>query len=199
MGTARRLHTATLLRDGRVLIAGGLVCCLVEGNTVSETVTDSAEVFDPASGTFTPTGPLGVARALHQATLLPDGRILLSGGFGLPPAANAPDATQSEIYDPVSGHFSPAGALRAGRMLHSAVSLTDGRVLVVGGIGTFGARGSVSLTEIYDPANATWTPGPTLQPAWISPSVTLLGNGKVLIHGGENSSGFPEPTTFLFE
>ena len=199
MGTARRLHTATLLRDGRVLIAGGLVCCLVEGNTVSETVTDSAEVFDPATGTFTPTGPLGVARALHQATLLPDGRVLLSGGFGLPPAANAPDASQSEIYDPVSGHFSPAGALRAGRMLHSAVSLTDGRVLVVGGIGTFGARGSVSLTEIYDPANATWTPGPTLQPAWISPSVTLLANGKVLIHGGENTAGFPEPTTFLFE
>jgi hypothetical protein len=84
-------------------------------------------------------------------------------------------------------------------MLHSAVSLTDGRVLVVGGIGAFGARGSVALTEIYDPGNATWAPGPTLQPGWISPSVTLLGSGKVLIHGGENTSGFPEPTTFLFE
>jgi hypothetical protein len=199
MGTARRLHTATLLHDGRVLIAGGLVCCVVEGQTVSETVTASAELYDPGTGTFTPTGSLGVARGLHRATLLPDGRVLISGGFGLPSSPETPDPALAEVYDPATGTFAPAGDLRARRSLHSAILLTDGRVLVVGGVAEPGAASAVSLTELFDPRTDLWSPGPTLQPAWPNSTATLLGNGKVLVFGGENAGGGPEPSTLLFE
>jgi Galactose oxidase, central domain len=199
LGTARRLHTATLLHDGRVLVTGGFVCCVVDGQTVSETSTTSAELYDPATGSFTPTGSMAVGRALHQATLLPDGRVLVSGGVGVADSPGAPGPEQAEVYDPASGTFAAAGSLQAGRSFHSAILLTDGRVLVVGGFGNLGARGAVAKTEIYDPGSNGWAPGPTLQPAWLSPTVTLLANGKVLIHGGENASGFPEPTTLLFE
>jgi hypothetical protein len=199
MGTARRLHSVTLLRDGRVLIAGGFVCCVVEGQTARETSSASAELYDPATGNFTPTGSMTVARGLHQATLLPDGRVLMSGGFGPPPSPETPGPEHAEVYDPATGTFAPAGDLQVGRSLHSAILLTDGRVLVVGGVAEPGDRGAVALAEIYDPATNAWSPGPTLQAAWPGATATLLGNGKVLIFGGENGSGFPEPTALLFE
>ena len=199
MGTARRLHSVTLLRDGRVLIAGGFVCCVVEGQTARETATASVELFDPATGTFAPTGSMAAARALHQATLLPDGRVLLSGGFGDSPSPGAPGREDAEVYNPATGTFSAGGDLQVGRFLHSAIPLTDGRVLVVGGVAGPGDRSAVALTELYDPATNAWTPGPMVQPALPGATVTLLGNGKVLIFGGENATGFPVPTTLLFE
>src|SRR5215469_5116842 len=103
MGTARRLHTATLLRDGRVLIAGGFVCCVVEGQTLTETSTTSAELYDPSTGRFTPTGSMAVGRALHQATVLPDGRVLMSGGVGVASSPGTPGPEHAEVYDPATG------------------------------------------------------------------------------------------------
>ena len=199
MGTERRLHTVTLLRDGRVLIAGGVVCCIVEGQTASETATAAAELFDPATGNFTPTGSMAVPRALHQATLLPDGRVLVSGGFGDGPTPGVPGPEHAEVYDPATGTFSAAGDLQAGRSLHTAILLTDGRVLAVGGVASPGDRSAVALTELYDPTTNAWSPGPSLQAAFPGATATLLGNGRVLIFGGENSSGFPVPTALLFE
>lgn len=199
MGTERRLHTVTLLRDGRVLIAGGFVCCIVEGQTASETATAAAELFDPATGHFTPTGSMAVPRALHQATLLPDGRVLVSGGFGDRLTPGTPGPEHAEIYDPVTGTFSAAGDLQAGRSLHTAMLLTDGRVLAVGGVASPGDRSAVALTELYDPTTNVWSPGPSLQAAFPGATATLLGSGKVLIFGGENASGFPVPSTLLFE
>lgn len=199
MGTARRLHSVTLLRDGRVLIAGGFACCIVEGQTATEFATALAEIFDPVTGLFTPTRPMAVGRALHQATLLPDGRVLVSGGFGVASSPGAPGPEQAEIFDPATGTFAPAGELQAGRFLHSAILLSDGRVLVVGGVTQPGDRSAVELTELYDPAANKWAPGPTLSPALPGATATLLGNGKVLVFGGENAGGFPEASTFLFE
>lgn len=201
MGTGRRSHTATLLHDGRVLIAGGLTCCTVVGQTASETFTTSAELYDPRSGEFTPTGSLGVGRAFHRATLLADGRVLLSGGLGPPPLPGAEDLlTHAEVYDPATGQFSPAGVLQVSRAVHSAVLLTDGRVLVVGGIRPNAQTAqAVSVTELYDPQANQWNPGPTLDPAWFALTATMLGNGKVLLFGGENTQGFPQPSTLLFE
>jgi hypothetical protein len=199
MGTARRLHTVTLLRDGRVLVAGGFVCCVVEGQTLREISAASAELYDPATGTFTPTGSMAVARGLHQATLLPDGRVLMSGGFGPPASPDDPGPERAEIFDPATGTFAPAGDLQVGRSLHSAILLTDGRVLAVGGVAEPGDRDAVALTEIYDPGSNAWSPGPSLQAARPGATATLLGSGKVLVFGGENAAGFPEASTLLFE
>ena len=120
-------------------------------------------------------------------------------GFGVASSPGAPGPEQAEIFDPATGTFAPAGELQAGRFLHSAILLSDGRVLVVGGVTQPGDRSAVELTELYDPAANAWAPGPTLSPALPGATATLLGNGKVLVFGGENAGGFPEASTFLFE
>jgi hypothetical protein len=192
-------HTATLLRDGRVLIAGGLSCCQVP-NPSPEFYTSSAEIYDPATDAFTPTGTMSSARGNHAAALLPDGRVLISGGDGNDPAA---PPLGTEIFDPASGQFSSAGDLQAPRDSHSAVTLTDGRVLVIGGevppelVGRVGV--GVSATEIFDPATGRWSAGPTLDPAFYAATVTLLSNGKVLVFGGEDAGGSPQAAAALFE
>ncbi len=186
MVVTRRGHTATRLADGRVLIVGGDICC----DGTGELFTSTAEIHDPFTSGFQLTGSLATARALHTATLLPDGRVLVTGGVvdGL-----ATTTTSTEIYDPSTGQFTPGGDMQAGRDLHSAILLTDGRVLVLGG-----ERASAA-TEIFEPAANRWIPGPTLQPAWAASTATLLANGKVLVFGGEDTQGFPVSTVMLYE
>ena len=192
----RRGHTGTLLADGRVLVAGGFVCCTGNG----QIFTDAAEIYDPTTGTFQLTAPLRQARGFHRATLLADGRVLLSGGFG---AAGAPDfaaLAASEIFDPVTEKFSSVGGLQVGRAGHSALLLPDGRVLAVGGTrGGAQAASGISETELFDAPTGKWTAGPRLDPAWVGVTATLLGNGKVLLFGGEDAQGVPRPDAFLFE
>lgn len=185
MGTGRRAHTATTLADGRVLIIGGVVCCGVTGALLTAT----AEIFDPVHGGFQPTGSLGTARALHSATLLPDGRVLVTGG-----TVDGSNATATaEIYDTSTGEFVPAGEMQVARASHSAILLTDGRVLVLGG------ETASAATDLYDPSADRWSAGPVLQPAWAASTATLLSTGKVLVFGGEDAQGFPVRTVMLFE
>jgi hypothetical protein len=193
---ARRGHTATLLEDGRVLIAGGVVCCT--GNR--EIFTATAEIYDPTTGKFRLTDSLGQGRGFHRATLLADGRVLLSGGFGIAGAPDFEALALSEIFDPVTEKFSSVGALQVARVDHSALLLPDGQVLAVGGTrGGAQAGSAVSETELFDAATGKWTAGPRLDPAGVGVTATLLGNGKVLLFGGEDAQGFPRPDVFLFE
>ena len=192
-------HTATLLHDGRVLIAGGLSCCQVP-NPSPDFFASTAEIYDPATGAFTPTGSMNAPRGNHAAALLFDGRVLISGGDGNDPAA---PPLGTEIFDPATGQFSPGGDLHTPRDSHQAVTLTDGRVLVIGGevppelAGRAGI--GVPATEIFDPATGLWSPGPTLDPAFYAATVTMLGNGKVLVFGGQDAGGFPQSAAELFE
>ena len=186
MATARRGHTATRLSDGRVLIAGGVTCCDVNG----EILLAAAEIYDPATSGFQPTGSMAMPRAFHAAALLADGRVLVTGGFV---AVDGSTTTSAEIYDPSTGHFGPAGAMQVAREGHSAILLTDGRVLVLGGTTVSGA------TDVYEPTAARWSPGPILQPAWTASTVTLLATGRVLVFGGEDAQGFPVSTVILYE
>lgn len=178
MTTARYIHTATLLPSGAVLVTGG-----------SDNVTPvlaSAELYDPAAGTWAPTGAMGSARQEHTATLLPNGKVLVTGGInGV--GVGAVIQASSELYDPATGVWTPTGAMTTARHFHTATLLSTGQVLVVGGLGP---SGFLASAELYDPATGAWTPtAPLLAGVRYTHAATLLRNGVVLISGGLTNSG----------
>jgi len=169
MAASRNYHTTTLLPDGKVLVAGGAGA---GGSSLA-----SAELYDPASGSWAATGSLAVPRAQHTATLLSDGKVLVAGGDN----GGAP-ISGAELFDPSTGTWMAAGSLNTGRSGHTAALLTDGRVLIAGGAG---AGGFLAGAELYDPASNAWTVTGSLAVARKSHTQTLLLNGKVLVTGGE--------------
>lgn len=168
MTTRRAAHSATLLPDGKVLVAGGFAG--------DESSLASAEVFDPATSTFASAGNMNASRAGHTATLLPDGRVLIAGGY------NGSYLASAELYDPATRIFTPAGSMVTARSGHVATLLNNGKVLLAGGTGvgwTF-----LADAELYDPTTNTFTATGSLTSARESHTATLLANGKVLIVGG---------------
>ena len=180
--TSRYGHTATLLPDGRVLPVGGLA---PPGPNMAAQALPSAELYDPATGTFTPTGSMVDARSGHTATLLSDGKVLVTGGR----QNESINVLQgAEIYDRASGGFTVTGNMTERRASHTAVLLKDGRVLVAGGYSDRcdpDGCDSLASAEIFDPANQTFTPTASLANARDSHSATLLSDGRVLVAGGE--------------
>lgn len=185
MANPRAAHTATLLGDGRVLVAGG---CTEQGCEVGEG-SATAELYDPASRRFRPAGRMATARAGHTATPLPDGRVLLADGRVLVAGGSAGRdgvRASAEIYDPRTGQWSATGAMRTARHKHGAVALRDGRVLVVGGSDARDWRGRHAGAEIYDPRTGRFAATARMgEPRFKLPgAVVLLGNGFPLIAGG---------------
>lgn len=168
MTLSRAAHTSTLLPDGKVLIAGGFANG--EGSLAS------AELFDPAGETFSSTSNMNMSRVGHTATLLPNGKVLIAGGY------NGSYLGSVELYDPSSRTFSPTNAMHVARSGHVAVLLPNGKVLLAGGVGegwTF-----LSNAELYDPITNSFTATGDMLAARESHTATLLTNGKVLIAGG---------------
>jgi len=193
MATERVAHTATTLRDGRILIAGGW--------------TDRAEIYDPATGRFTSTGSMITMRAGHTATLLSDGRVLIAGGFV--------GGSSAEVYDPATGTFTATGNMNSGPGWGAANTLSDGRILITGdrsaeiynpATGVFSIAGPVNagsrdavllkdgrlLIPAADYVSLYAITGDSLQSIASFPSskysdktATLLANGRVLIAGGD--------------
>lgn len=178
--TPRSDHTATLLANGKVLVAAG------RGGAGGFFQTGSAELYDPATGTWTPTGSLVGACYSHTATLLPDGRVLIAGGFNSTLIAGPHPIPNAELYDPATGTWSTTGSLVTARGHHTATLLSNGKVLVAGG---YNSTISIGSSELYDPASGTWTGTGGLVTARHSHTATLLGNGKVLVSGGIDFSG----------
>jgi N-acetylneuraminic acid mutarotase len=158
-------HTATLLPNGKVLVAGG-------ANDNS-----TAEIYDPSNGTWTVTGSLNGPRGFHAAALLADGTVLVAGG-----GCSTGLLASAEIYDPASGLWTPTGSMANPRYNDKATLLSNGKVLVTGGYDTNSA--SLSSAELYDPTTGTWTnAAPMLNGRSVHTS-TLLLDGRVLVAGG---------------
>lgn len=180
LAQARNGHTATLLLDGRVLVAGG-------GDEHLGLTT--AEIWDPATGLWSATGSLHQGRSWPMATRLLDGTVLIVGGYS--GADLDPALASAEIYDPKSGTWRTTGSMIQPRVNFEATLLADGRVLVTGGdtpdyvarTGDFSPHRQKSA-EIFNPATGVWTAAASMTEAREAHSATLLRSGKVLVAGG---------------
>lgn len=180
--SARSRHTASALASGKVLLAGGFY---------ASGASNSAELYDPASGTFSPAGSMSNARGSHTASVLTSGKVLLAGGSG-----NVGLLASAELYDPASGTFSMAGALSIARELHTASALPSGKVLLAGGEATSGILASA---ELYDPSTSTFSSAGSMVNARMKHTASVLTSGKVLLAGGYGPSGAPIELAELYD
>jgi N-acetylneuraminic acid mutarotase len=175
---ARYGHTATLLPNGKVLVAGGA--------SSASTRLSSAELYDPASGLWSATGSMLSGHNRHTATLLPNGKVLVVGS-GLPYYYSNAATSHAELYDPATGAWTATGAVIHSRDFHSAVLLSNGKVLVMGGNDGYGATIGATA-EIYDPTTNAWIAIANLTKSRIYPGTALLPDGNVLITGSDYGS-----------
>lgn len=191
MKTARVDHTATLLNNGQLLIAGGASKMFGAGR-----IFRSAELYNPSKGRFSDTRGMLAARTEHTATLLADGRVLIAGG-----SDGTISLSSAELYDPSSAKFSATGAMTVPRQDCTATLLANGEVLVAGG-GTLegGGNGHVQDTaEIYDPSAGSFSSTGTMTSARKGPTATLLPDGQVRITGGVDNDGTVLDTAELYD
>lgn len=225
MSLGRAGHTATLLRSGKVLVAGGRIDPVASHSPdPTNALTASAELYDPTTGTWSATGSMKFARTFHAASLLRSGKVLVAGGRGDP----WEPMTTAELYDPDTGNWTETGGMRAGRDSFAAIVLRSGKVFATPGLGPgnptsayelydpargswsaiggsvvrFGSatllasgkvlvigRGSLGAAQLYDPPSNSWQPAGTMITTRDSYTTTLLPSGKVLVAGGDELTG----------
>ena len=169
MTVGRRDSTATVLKDGKVLLVGGIY---------KQDLLEEVDLYDPVGDAFAATGGLERPRESHTASLLPDGRVMVAGGYD-----NFRERVAStEIYDPATGEWSGGAEMAEPRSSHTATVLTDGKVLVAAG---GSADGPFSDTaELYDHAANAWSPAASMTEGRTLYTATLLKDGRVLVVGG---------------
>jgi hypothetical protein len=207
MTAARVSHTATLLPNGKVLIAGGAPTPFYRPGSI---VLSSCEIYDPATNTFSPAPPLTVPRMWHRATLLNSGKILITGGVGMFSDGSGPDTrwANAELYDAAAQTSVPTGSMSTERFSHTTELLPDGRVLVASGWGR--EDGAIPELEVYEPtagtfrvvaAEACLTTDPGCVPyttGSVGPRIaSLLPNGTVLL--GMHHYDIPSRETRIFD
>ena len=164
-------QTATLLPDGKVLIAGGM--------RRNQDFYKSAELYDPATGTFQRTGEMSIGRVGHAAVLLRSGKVLIAGGW-----IGHGTTDSAELYDPATGKFTAIAKMTRRRARESATLLANGDVLLVGGADHDGPDGALASAEIFRAATLRFQPTGSLHHARSSHTATLLNDGRILIAGG---------------
>jgi WD40 repeat protein len=177
LSTSRGSFSATLLKDGRVLVVGGY-------NPIDQYIA-SAEIYDPVSGAWSLIQPLYNHGVGHTATLLDDGRVLVTGGCagdGIPGRTNL-----TELFDPATNSWKDAGVLSQPRCRHSAVLLVDGRVLVTGGEN---GEGPLSSSELFNPITGIWSQAGGLNVARFAAEAVRLMDGRVILTGGLKDNSY---------
>ncbi len=183
-------HTATLLSNGNVLIAGG------ETNAA---VTASSEIYNASTGSWHYTGSMSVARAQGRAFMLSSGSVLIAGGCG--GSCLSGTTASAEIYHPASGTWSLTGAMNRARAYFGGVTLHNGVILVAGGCTSLNANGCAAVTnsaEFYNPAIGKWQLTGSMNVARGNLSLTVLPNGMVLAAGGSTAAGDSLSSAELF-
>lgn len=168
-------HSATLLPDGKVLIAGGM--------RRNQDFYRSSELFDPATGKFQPAGDMAVARVGHAARLLPSGKVLIVGGW-----VGHGGTDSAELYDPATGKFTAISKMTARRGGPRATLLDTGDVLITGGA-DHDTPGGIASAELFHASTLTFEAIESMHQSRISHTATLLGDGRVFIAGGRGDSG----------
>jgi hypothetical protein len=176
----RTQHTASLLGDGRVLIAGG-----ARGNLNDFGFFDArtAEIYDPATQSFSPAGDMPKEAAFHTASVLLDGTVLVAGGEGNSCPNGAPGLS---VFDPASSSFNASVSLPERRAVHTATTLNDGRVLITGGVDPCDFSGfpaAYVTAVVFDPATSSFSSEKVMREPRSGHSATLLADGKVLVVG----------------
>jgi hypothetical protein len=188
MAMARQSHTATLLIGGKILITGG-----ARGNTPGGYIAyDTSEIYDPATGRFSPGPRMATDRLGQTATLLHDASVLVAAGrssrTGFSRSFTA--LKSAEIFDPESTAFITVGSMRVPRFLQTATLLHDGEVLIVGGWNLFGPIGAgMAEAELYDPSTRAFAVSGRTHVARVTHTATLLPDGEVMVAGGVDSLG----------
>lgn len=171
MAEARGGAPAVVLNSGKVLVAGGSNFNSIEGMSGLA----SAELFDPATGTWTAAGSLSLGRIGHSMVLLPSGKVLVAGGYN----GMGGDWRTAEIFDPATGQWRTTAPTHASHQNGTATLLPSGLVLVVGDL-----WGDPTLAEIFDPATETWSLARPMPVGRSGHGAALLPSGQVLVAGG---------------
>jgi hypothetical protein len=171
-------HTATLLDDGRILVAGGVADPIVYQAT--------AEVYNPSTGSFSAVGNMAAPRGYHTATRLPNGKVLIAGGIETNTLGGATFRPIAEIFDPMTNTFAPGPQLPQVHNQAPATSLLDNTILIVGGLSGTGPQ---ATGQLYDPASGTFSLAGSLNVARYAHTATRLPAGSVLVVGGETGTG----------
>jgi N-acetylneuraminic acid mutarotase len=173
MNRTRYFHTASVLTDGKVLVTGG---------DTDIGYVNSAELYDPSTGTWTNTGNMSSARYQHTASVLTNGKVLATGGY------IGTNLNSAELYDPSTGTWTTTGNMSSARYSHTASLLTNGKVLVTGGFHLGYGPGYQNSAELYDLSTGTWTTTGNMSSARAGHTASVFTNGKVLVTGGSNGS-----------
>lgn len=191
MHSARDGHTATLLINGKVLVAGG---------TNNGVALASAELYNRTTGTWAATGSLHVARTQARAVTLPNGSVLVLGGCLNDCLSTTTNS--AELYNPAARTFTATGSMVQARAEFGITLLANGQVLVAGGCTAYDVNGCAATTnkaEIYNPASGTWKATGALRGARHAMTATLLASGKVLMAGGATAASDAINSTEIYD
>jgi serine/threonine-protein kinase len=195
MSTPRALASATSTRPScsRVLVAGGDASWQgADAQGATQTVLSSAEIYNPSTNTWQSAGNLSAPRAAHSAALLPNGHVLVAGGWS---DGNELGLSSMDEYAPGVG-WSSGNSMPAPHAQGRLVTLKDGRLLAVGGVD---AAGNVTAeTDLYDPGSGRWQRTGSLQEPLCWPAVTVLNDGRVLLVGGSKGDGNGGPQLEIY-